>query len=117
MKEVTKYVANDGVEFLTAKECLSHEAYMEYIANHVNAHKDDPSEALITLMKEVQTVLDIRLSYDNYVAIFRNHKPCAFACSLWRILADYANDYPTVFSLYTEYMTKYVELYGEKVLN
>lgn len=32
MKKVTKYVANDGTEFLVEKDCLNHEANVKAIA-------------------------------------------------------------------------------------
>lgn len=66
-------------------------------------------------MTGVQDKLGIKLPYyKEYVELFRNHAPCAYACSIWRMLADYAKDYPTVFQTYNKIMNNYTDLYGEK---
>lgn len=115
MKKIEKYVASDGMEFSNEKDCLSYEAYMDFITKRVNAHKDNPVEALISLMTEARDVLGIHIvSYDGYVDLFRSNKPCAYDCSLWKIFSDYEHCYPTLYKMYHEYMSKYIEIYGEK---
>ena len=114
MKEVTKYIADDGREFENKDACMSYEDDMQIILKRVNKYKDNPSEALITLMIEFQDTLGKTLvSFYGYVDIFSNHKPCAYCCSLWRKFNDYSHDYPYIYALYREYMEKYIALYGE----
>lgn len=115
MKKIIKYIAEDGVEFLNEKECISYENNVQYILEEINKLQDNPSEALIVFMTEVQNRLGIELfSYEGYVNLFKNHKPCAHHCSLWRILADYSNNYPTIFKSYEKLIDDYIALYGEK---
>ena len=115
MKEVTRYIADDGKEFQSERQCRSYEIIKKEIILKVNSHDDNPSDALITLMTVFRDILGKSLSfYDGYVELFSNHKPCAYACSLWRVLSDYNHDYPYIMNLYKEYMDKYIALYGEK---
>lgn len=115
MEKVTKYIADDGVEFLNPKDCLCHEACVAYVSKKVNEHENDPVEALITLMTEAKNIFDIRIgSYDNYVSLFRSHKPCAYSCALWRVLCEYYSDYPVLDKLYDKFMNDYIKLYGGK---
>ena len=114
MKEVIKYVADDGREFQDMKSCLLHESRTRFILNMVKSHENDPVEALVALMDGVQDILGIRIvGYDGYVRLFRNHKPCHYACSLWRQLIDYIEDHPSVYNAYYDYMNRYISLYGE----
>ena len=115
MKKITKYVAEDGVEFLNEEECITHENNVQHIFEEIDGFQNNPSEALIVFMAEVQNRLGIELvSYEGYVNLFKDHKPCAHHCSLWRTLADYSNDYPTIFKAYGELIDAYIALYGEK---
>ena len=114
MRGEMRYIADDGREFKSLKKCWAYEKDMRTIIARVNKHKNNPSEALIALMDCIQNILSIEVYfYNGYRDLFANHKPCAFACSLWRVLSDYASDYPTIYLLYSEYMEKYVALYGE----
>ena len=114
MEIVTIYRAKDGREFMSAEECTTYEDNTQAVLTKVNEHKGNPSEALIALMTGVQDILGISLvSYDGYVKLFGEHRPCAYACSLWRVLSDYSHDYPTIFAMYGEIMNDYIALYGE----
>ena len=114
MKEVTRYVADDGKEFISEEQCLSYESNRKEIILKVDSNKDNPSDALIALMTAFRDILGKSLvSYDGYVELFSNHKPCAYACSLWRVFGDYEHDYPYIYDLYHKYMEEYVALYGE----
>lgn len=116
MKEVTRYVADDGKEFQSAELCHTYETNREAIILYVNSNKDNPSDALITLMTAFREILRKSLvSYDGYVELFSNHKPCAYACSLWKVFSDYEHDYPYIYDLYRKYMDEYVALYGEPI--
>lgn len=115
MKKITKYVTEDGVEFLNKEECIAYENNVQYIIEEINKLQNNPSEALITFMTEVQNKLGIKLvSYEEYVNLFKNHRPCAHHCSLWRVLADYSNYYPTIYQSYVKLIDDYIALYGEK---
>ena len=114
MKEVIRYIADDGKEFHSKELCRTYETKRKDIISKVNTHKDNPSNALITLMTSFRDILGKSMvNYEGYAELFRNHKPCAYACSLWRVLSDYSHDYPYIYDLYREYMEKYVALYGE----
>ena len=47
MKAVTKYVANDGREFMSAEECTTYEDNTQAVLIKVNEHEGNLSEALI----------------------------------------------------------------------
>lgn len=114
MKEVIRYVADDGKEFYSKERCATYETNRKEIISKVNTHKDNPSDALIALMISFRDILGESLVYyDDYVELFSNHKPCAYACNLWKVFSDYSHDYPYIYDLYREYMKKYVVLYGE----
>jgi hypothetical protein len=118
MKIITKYIADDGVEFTDIDECTSHENNTHDIHAKVNELRENPSEALIALMTGIRDKLGIDLvSYNGYVKIFKNHQPCAHHCTLWRQIADYGHDYPTILSLYNELIDDYIALYGDKQLS
>lgn len=113
MKEVIRYVADDGMEFPSEELCRTYETNRKEIISKVNAHKDNPSDALIALMVSFRDILKKSLVVDGYVELFSNHKPCAYACGLWRVFSDYSHDYPYIYDLYIEYIRKYIALYGE----
>ena len=113
MRQITKYIAEDGVEFLDMDRCISHENDTRTIHAKVSELRDNPSEALIALMTGVQDILGINIvDYDGYLKLFKNHRPCAHHCTLWRILADYTHEHPTISSLYNELIKDYISLYG-----
>lgn len=113
MEVATIYIADDGTQFFDKEECQNHENNVKTIYEMVNNHKDNPSERLVVLISAIQDILGIKVvSYDGYVELFRNHKPCVYACSLWKLLSDYCNTYPTINSLYGELMGDYIDLYG-----
>lgn len=113
MKTVTKYISDDGVEFLTKEECLSHEEKVEKVITAMMMH-DDPALKLVILVSQIYTVLGIDVpSREGYIDLFHSHKPCAYYCTLWRFFADYKNQYPTLFNLFSDALEEYVEMYGE----
>ena len=57
MKEVTRYVADDGKEFISEEQCLSYESNRKEIILKVDSNKDNPSDALIALMTAFRDIL------------------------------------------------------------
>ncbi len=113
MKTVTKYIANDGVEFMDRDKCLLHERKVEQIVSEVSSH-NDPAMALISFVEAIKLLLNISVpSHEGYIELFSSHKPCSFHCTLWRFVVDYSKDYPTVYKLFSDTLDRYIELYGE----
>lgn len=114
MKAITMYIADDGREFKSEVECMTYEKNTLTILAMIKEHEGNPSEAMIALMKGVKEILGINIvSYDGYVKLFREHRPCAYACTLWKVFSDYHNDYPTLYSAYSAIMNEYISRYGE----
>jgi hypothetical protein len=113
MKQVTRYIAEDGKEFSDASKCSQYETDMQLVLIRTGEQKD-AGEALVVLMTEAMDMIHIANDmYVGYTGLFRAHQPCAKACSLWRIFSDYSHMYPTLYKIYDDLIEKYVALYGE----
>lgn len=113
MKIVTKYISDDGVEFTDRDKCLSHEEKVKTVIQ-VAAQTGNPVDDMICLLSAIRGILGLKIpSFEGYIELFSTRKPCSFQCSLWRFLADYSKDYPTVYKLFSDTLDRYIELYGE----